>query len=76
MIASGQVGQEPEIQVWDAGSKQTLSTIKGLHKKGVCAVDFSCSGKLLLSVGLDEQHTVAVWRWQDGEQLLYTQYLY
>lgn len=40
--------------------------VQGFHKKGVCSVDFSCSGKLLLTVDIDNQHCVAVWRWQEG----------
>lgn len=54
------------MNVWDAGSKRTLSVIRGLHTRGVCAVNFSCTGRLLLTVGLDDEHTVAVWRWQEG----------
>ena len=54
--------------MWDATSKKTLSVIKGFHSKGVCAVNFSCSGKMLLSVGIDDQHSVAVWRWQEGKK--------
>ncbi|XP_078490103.1 echinoderm microtubule-associated protein-like 6 [Ciona intestinalis] len=66
IIATGQIGSNPTIHVWDATSKQTLSILKGFHVGGVCSVNFSASGKLLLSVGLDEQHSVAVWRWQEG----------
>lgn len=66
VIATGQIGAQPVINVWDAASKTTLSSLKGFHTKGVCALNFSCSGKLLLSVGIDEQHSVAVWRWQEG----------
>ena len=67
VVATGQIGAVPEVNIWDAGSKRTLSVVEGLHSVGVCGVDFSCSGKLLLTVGLDDQHTVAVWRWQEGE---------
>ncbi|CAK8677759.1 unnamed protein product [Clavelina lepadiformis] len=66
VIATGQLGESPKIHVWDAISKKTLSILKGCHEVGVCSVNFSASGKLLLSVGLEEQHSVAVWRWQEG----------
>uniref|UniRef100_H2YU32 Uncharacterized protein n=1 Tax=Ciona savignyi TaxID=51511 RepID=H2YU32_CIOSA len=66
VIATGQIGSNPTIHIWDAGSKQSVSILKGFHVNGVCSVNFSASGKLLLSVGLDEQHSVAVWRWQEG----------
>ncbi len=66
VVATGQIGAQPEVNIWDASSKQTLSVIKGFHTRGVCAVNFSCSGKLLLTVGLDDEHSIAVWRWQEG----------
>jgi WD40 repeat protein len=53
--------------VWDAETKDTLSIIQGFHGVGVCAVDFSCNGKLLLTVGLEDSHGVAVWKWTDGK---------
>ena len=34
-------------------------------------VNFSCTGKLLLTVGLDDEHSVAVWRWQEGEHFTF-----
>ena len=67
VVATGQIGAQPEVNVWDASTKTTLSVLKGFHTKGVCYADFSCSGKLLLTVGIDDNHSVAVWRWQDGE---------
>ena len=66
LLFTGQIGNSPSIHVWNATSKETLSILKGFHEKGVCALDFSAGGKHLLSVGLDNQHTVAVWRWQEG----------
>ena len=67
VIATGQIGAQPEVNIWDAGTKETISVLKGFHTKGVCAVNFSCGGKLLVTVGLDADHSLAVWRWQDGE---------
>ncbi|XP_050404782.1 echinoderm microtubule-associated protein-like 6 [Patella vulgata] len=69
VIATGQIGNPPSVHVWDAATKKTLSIIRGVHSKGVCSVDFSCTGKLLLSVGLEEEHNLAVWRWQDGTKV-------
>ncbi|XP_021339657.1 echinoderm microtubule-associated protein-like 6, partial [Mizuhopecten yessoensis] len=65
VMASGQIGTVPTIHVWDASTKETKSILSGGHSKGVCAVDFSCSGKYLLSVGLEDDHNVIVWRWQE-----------
>lgn len=55
--------------MWDALSKETLSVIQGFHTKGVCAVNFSCNGKLLVTVGIDAAHSIAVWKWAEGEYI-------
>ena len=55
------------MHVWDCHSKQTLSILHGAHGVGVCSVDFSSNGKLLLTVGLDHTHSITVWRWAEGE---------
>ena len=66
IVATGQIGTEPCVRVWDAVSKDTLSVIQGFHTKGVCAVNFSCNGKLLVTVGIDAAHSIAVWKWAEG----------
>lgn len=48
-------------------SKQTLSMLRCFHTKGVNYVNFSATGKLLVSVGVDPEHTITVWRWQEGK---------
>ncbi|XP_045677967.1 echinoderm microtubule-associated protein-like 5 isoform X1 [Phyllostomus hastatus] len=76
IVATGQVGDSadmsataPSIHIWDAVNKQTLSILRCYHSKGVCSVSFSATGKLLLSVGLDPEHTVTIWRWQEGAKI-------
>ena len=66
MVASGQIGNEPTVHVWNSETKETLSILQTSHSVGVCSVNFSCTGKLLLTVGLDDHHTVTVWRWAEG----------
>lgn len=66
VVATGQIGEDPTVHIWDASSKQTLSVIHGYHKTGVCSVNFSSSGRYLLTVGLDDTHSLAVWKWADG----------
>ena len=68
-IATGQVGKDPPIHVWDVGTLETLSILKGHHQRGVCAVAFSSDGKRLASVGLDDHHSIVVWGWKKGEML-------
>lgn len=62
------VATAPSIHVWDAMNKQTLSVLRCYHSKGVCSVSFSATGKLLLSVGLDPEHTITIWKWQEGRK--------
>uniref|UniRef100_G1KXP8 EMAP like 5 n=1 Tax=Anolis carolinensis TaxID=28377 RepID=G1KXP8_ANOCA len=79
IVATGQVGMfhfklcalstAPCIHVWDAMNKQTLSVLRCYHSKGVCSVGFSATGKLLLSVGLDPEHTITIWKWQEGAKI-------
>lgn len=61
-------GMAPSIHVWDAMTKKTLSILRCPHAKGVGYVNFSATGKLLLSVGVEPDHTITVWRWQEGAQ--------
>lgn len=61
-------GTTPSIHVWDAMTKHTLSMLRCFHSKGVNYVNFSATGKLLVSVGVDPEHTITVWRWQEGKR--------
>ncbi|KAI3380118.1 hypothetical protein SNEBB_001204 [Seison nebaliae] len=69
IVATGQIGVDAQIHVWNTATMKQLSILQGFHKKGVCSVDFSSSGKYLLSVGLEDKHCIAVWRWQDGSRI-------
>ena len=68
VVATGQLGKTAAIHVWDCHTKQTLSVLQGAHAVGVSSVDFSCNGKLLLSVGLNSKHSITVWRWAEGKK--------
>jgi hypothetical protein len=50
-------------------TKHTLSMLRCFHTKGVNYINFSATGKLLVSVGVDPEHTITVWRWQEGNTL-------
>ena len=66
LVASGQLGVVPRVLLWQTTDKRTMSTLSAPHGIGVCSVDFSPSGKLLVTVGLDAEHTICVWKWEDG----------
>ena len=40
-VATGQVGRDPPIHVWNAATMEPLSVLKGEHFRGICALDFS-----------------------------------
>ncbi|CAF95572.1 unnamed protein product [Tetraodon nigroviridis] len=42
-------------------TKKTLSVLRCSHAKGVGYVNFSATGRLLLSVGVEPEHTITVW---------------
>uniref|UniRef100_A0AAZ1Y3K4 EML-like second beta-propeller domain-containing protein n=1 Tax=Oreochromis aureus TaxID=47969 RepID=A0AAZ1Y3K4_OREAU len=72
VVATGQVGMfvksRPPVSAAASFSSlcPTLSVLRCFHAGGVCSVSFSATGKLLLSVGLDPEHTVTIWKWQEG----------
>ena len=67
ICATGQVDRDPAIHVWDIQEMKTISIFQGVHERGVCALEFTNDGKRLLSVGLEDNHQVAVWDWRRGE---------
>jgi echinoderm microtubule-associated protein-like 6 len=71
-VATGQIGRDPHIHVWDIETMRTLSVLKGQHFRGICSLNFSADGKKLASVGLDDNHMICVWDWKKGEKLATT----
>ncbi|XP_013915817.1 PREDICTED: echinoderm microtubule-associated protein-like 5 [Thamnophis sirtalis] len=69
IVATSQIGTTPCIHIWDAMTKQTLSMLRCFHSKGVNYVNFSATGKLLVSLGVDPEHTITVWRWHEGAKI-------
>ncbi|XP_042878001.1 echinoderm microtubule-associated protein-like 5 [Penaeus japonicus] len=69
LVASGQIGREATVHVWDAIDHRILSLLQGGHTRGVSAVDFSSDGERLASLGLDDYHTLVVWNWRKGYKL-------
>ena len=65
-VATGQMGHEPFVAVWDSNTCRTLATIPDLHSKSVSNLAFSFSSNLLATVGLDEDHTISIYDWRSG----------
>eukprot|EP00814_Leptocylindrus_danicus_P009417 CAMPEP_0116006440 /NCGR_PEP_ID=MMETSP0321-20121206/1730_1 /TAXON_ID=163516 /ORGANISM="Leptocylindrus danicus var. danicus, Strain B650" /LENGTH=2265 /DNA_ID=CAMNT_0003474995 /DNA_START=74 /DNA_END=6868 /DNA_ORIENTATION=- len=68
IMATGERAEFPTIRVWSINEMETLVLLRGFHKVGVSHVDFSPSGKHLVSVGMDKYHSIAVYEW--GKQSL------
>jgi len=52
-----------EIWVWDIETKEVKSCLKGFHLRAVVSVAFSPSGKYLLTAGLDDDNSIAIYNW-------------
>ena len=66
IVATGERGRVPKILVWDVATCQTLCTIRGFHERGISQLSFSTSGDVLITIGMDEYNTVALYDWQSG----------
>jgi len=53
-------------QVWDPDELKPIYSLEGFHKGGVTNLAFSRDGKLLVSVGQDDDHSVAVFNVESG----------
>ena len=63
IVATGQIGREPMIHIWDSTNTRCLGTVSGFHQRGVSHLVFSEDGTKLISVGYDDDHSVAVHDW-------------
>jgi microtubule-associated protein-like 6 len=52
-----------DVFVWDVATQQVLARLSGFHRGGVGCLKFSPDGSKLLTIGQDEQHSVAVYDW-------------
>ncbi|TTD32934.1 Echinoderm microtubule-associated protein-like 6 [Bagarius yarrelli] len=68
-VATGQVGKDPYICVWDSYTLTTVSILRDVHTHGVACLAFDADGQRLVSVGLDAKNTVCVWDWKKGRVL-------
>ncbi|CAG9325772.1 unnamed protein product [Blepharisma stoltei] len=69
IVATGQMAhigksRELEIHVWDSDTLQGISCLSGFHRRAIKHVGFSPDGKSLLSIGEDDDHSLAVYEWQ------------
>lgn len=73
IVATGECGKIPKIIIWDTSSLESLTSIRGFHKRSIALLRFSCDGKQLVSVGGDDDHSIAIYttndKWTTSELL-------
>ena len=52
-----------DILVWRISTQEVLARLTGFHRRAVSCLKFSPSGSKLLSIGQDDQHSIAVYDW-------------
>lgn len=65
VAASGEIGKQPKIVVWDLESAEATCVLKGFHQRGVLLLAFA-SVDTLVSVGGDEDHSIAIYESKDS----------
>lgn len=77
LVATGQVGKDPMVKVWDSQSvteggscRQVVSLSQGEGNRGVTALCFSPDGSMLACVCTDDTHTMIIWDWRKKQKLM------
>ncbi|KAG5192222.1 WD40-repeat-containing domain protein, partial [Tribonema minus] len=61
LVATGEQAAKPKICVWNPDTLSAVITLVGFHKRGVTALAFTCDGAKLVSVGLDDSNSIAIY---------------
>lgn len=69
--ASVEKSARPAIHLWDAVTGSPIKQLTYVHRKGVLSLEFSLSNLYLVSLGADDDHSIALWtspsrQWYDG----------
>lgn len=64
-VATGQVGKDPVVIVWDSVDGTELQRIpQGYGNRGITACCFSPDGTKLVCICTDNNHTMYIWDWK------------
>ena len=74
VVATGQMAhvgksRSLDLYVWDAETMEPLAHLTGFHRRAIRHLGFSPNGELLLSVGQDDDHSLAVYDWKNKRQV-------
>lgn len=69
LVATGQKAAKGKAKcidlfVWDVETKQVLANLNNFHLREVQLLAFSPDGTKLLSIGKDDDNSLAIWDWQ------------
>lgn len=67
LCASAERTNRPQINIWHACTGHVLVKLPVLHRRGVIHMSFSDDRKFLVSVGCDNDHSMALWESPTGE---------
>lgn len=65
LLASGQLGENSNVYVWDFNSKKVILTLEE-HDHMVQCLDFSHDEKLLVTIGSPEDNKLLIWDLSNG----------
>jgi len=69
IVATGQAGRDPVVCVWSTKTCEILAELRGFHQRAVVSLSFDSTGKFLATVGLDDEHSIAVYDWENKKVL-------
>lgn len=64
VLASGQRGLHPHINIWDTRTMATFATLTGFHHRRVVSLSFSPCGSRLVTISADDKQSIAVYQFQ------------
>ncbi|KAJ6240191.1 echinoderm microtubule-associated protein-like elp-1 [Anaeramoeba flamelloides] len=69
VVATAQAGPTPMILIWDTKTCTQLACLPVQNQDGIASISFAKKSTLIVTVGLDSNHTVSLWDWNQ-ERLL------
>jgi WD40 repeat protein len=64
LVATGELGKEPAVHIWNSHSLECLKILKGIHMVGVHLLAFSNDDTMVISCSLSNPSSVLIYRWQ------------
>ncbi len=74
IVATGQMAHANQakfidMNVWSLQTFKCLKNLKGFHRRAISVIKFNPKGDKLLSIGNDDNHSVAIYDWEKGTQV-------